>query len=228
MMTVPATPTTDDITHLFEELKNWGRWGADDELGMLNHLTPAHRAAAAATVTDGATVSLAQDLPVTPTPENPFPSQHHMLAAGDARGNSGIPGYEGCRDWLGTAVHGMAVTHIDALCHMFVAGSMYNGRPPSDVRSDGAVTNTIMAMAEGLVGRGVLLDIARLKGVDYLEGNHHIMVADLEAAEEAQGVTVGTGDILMVSTGRQTWRGAHKGMLRPGEGVGRPPSPCPP
>ena len=65
-------------------------FGADDELGMLNHLTPAHRAAAAAMVTEGTTVSLAQDLPVTPTPENPFPSQHHMLAAGDARGTSRV------------------------------------------------------------------------------------------------------------------------------------------
>ena len=219
MMTVPATPTTEDITALFEELKNWSRWGADDELGMLNHLTPAHRAAAAATVTEGVSVSLAQNLPVTPTPENPFPSQHHMLAAGDARGNSGIPGYEGCRDWLGTAVHGMAVTHIDALCHMFVNGTMFGGRPPSDVRSDGAISNTIMAMAEGLVGRGVVLDIARLKGVDHLEGNHHVMVADLEAAEEAEGVTVGTGDILMVATGRETWRLGNKGMLSLTEGM---------
>ena len=74
MITVPATPTTDDIASLFEELKNWGRWGDDDELGMLNHLTPAHRAAAAAMVTEGATVSLAQDLPVTPTPEDAAPS----------------------------------------------------------------------------------------------------------------------------------------------------------
>jgi kynurenine formamidase len=214
--TGPPIPTTDDLGRLFDSLKNWGRWGDDDEIGALNHLTPAHRAAAAALVTDGVTVSLAHDLPTRPTPENPYPAEHHMLASGDARDASGIPGYEATRDYVGAHVHGLGVTHIDALCHMFVGGQMYNGGSPSLVRSDGARRNSVMSMASGLVGRGVLLDIAALLGVDSLEAKMMVTVAHLEAAEAAEGVEVGTGDILMVATGRDARREAQGGSLNPG------------
>ena len=140
-----AEPTTAELDALFERLKNWDRWGPDDERGALNHQTAAHRAAAAALVTDGAVVSLAHDLPLQPSAETPFPAHHHMLTAGDARDNSGIPGYEACGDYVGTQVHGLGITHVDALCHMFVRGQMFNGRPASDVRSDGARSNTTMS-----------------------------------------------------------------------------------
>ena len=135
-------------------LKNWDRWGAGDERGALNHQTDAHRAAAAALVADGAVVSLAHDLPLQPSAETPFPAHHHMLTAGDARDDSGIPGYEACGDYVGTQVHGLGITHVDALSHMFVKGEMFGGRPPSDVRSDGRTTNTVMTLADGLVGSG--------------------------------------------------------------------------
>ena len=126
----------------------------------------ARRVAAAACVEEGLGISLAHDLGTVPSAENPYPAQHHMLAAGDARGDSGIPGYEASRDWFATAVHGMGVTHVDALCHMFVRGRMYNDVPAEAVRSDGATRNTLLTLANGLVGRGVLLDIPGLRGVD--------------------------------------------------------------
>ena len=157
-------------------------------------------------MTDGAVVSLAHDLPLQPSAETPFPAHHHMLTAGDARDNSGIPGYEACGDYVGTQVHGLGITHVDALSHMFVKGEMFGGRPPTDVRSDGARTNTVMTLADGLVGRGVLLDVPRSRGVDFLAGDVAIGVADLEAAEADQGVTVGAGDFLLVSTGRDARR----------------------
>jgi kynurenine formamidase len=93
---------------------------------------------------------------------------------------------------------------------------MYNGAPPSDVRSDGALRNSVMALADGLVGRGVLLDIAAVRGVPYLESGQMVAVADLEAAESAEAVRVGPGDILMVATGRDAFRGAQGGSLNPG------------
>ncbi len=212
----PPLPTTEDLGRLFDSLKNWGRWGADDEIGALNHLTPAHRAAAAALVSDGVTVSLAHDLPTKPTPENPYPAEHHMLASGDARDASGIPGYEATRDYVGAHVHGLGVTHIDALCHMFVDSQMYNGGAPSLVRSDGARRNSVMSMADGLVGRGVLLDVARALDVDHLDSKSLVTVALLEATEAIEGVRVGTGDILMVGTGRDARRHAQGGTLNPG------------
>jgi kynurenine formamidase len=205
-----------DFKELGKQLSNWGRWGADDQRGALNHLAPVHRRAAAALVTEGITVSLAHDLAQQPSPENPYPAHHHMLASGDARDNTGIPGYEGSRDYIGTDVHGLGVTHIDALCHMFVEGQMYNGAPASDVRSDGARRNTVMALSDGLVGRGVLLDIAALSGVEHLRHDTMVTVADLEAAESSAGIRVSSGDILMIATGRDAFRETRGGTLNPG------------
>jgi kynurenine formamidase len=95
---------------------------------------------------------------------------------------------------------------------MFVRGEMYGGRPASDVRSDGARTNTIMAMADGVVGRGVLLDIPRATGVPFYDAGDAVTVAELEAAEAAQGVRVGPGDILLVAWGREARRTAKGGF----------------
>ena len=201
-----------DLDRFYLELSNWRRWGDDDQRGALNHLTPAHRAHAATLVRDGESVSLARNLATAPTPENPFPAHHHMLAAGDARDSNGIPGYEAARDYVGSDVHGLGVTHVDALSHMFVRGEMYGGRPASEVRSDGARSNTVMAMADGVVGRGVLLDIPRLRGEAFLENDDFITRADLEAAASAAGLTVSTGDILLVSWGRDARRRAKRGF----------------
>lgn len=217
---VPEVPTRQQLDEMYESLKNWGLWGADDERGALNHQTPEHRVAAGRLVVDGVVVSLANNLALTPSAENPFPAHHHMLAAGDgARHNSGLPGYEGARDYIGADVHGLGVTHVDALCHMFVRGEMYNGVPASEVRSDGARRNTVMSLADGIVGRGVLLDIARLRGVPFLEGNSVVTLAELEAAEQAEGLRVGVGDILIVGTGRQDRRESEGGALRPADGM---------
>jgi kynurenine formamidase len=214
--TGPPPPSPAELEELFASLSNWGRWGDADERGALNHLTPAHRAAAAALVVDGMTVSLAHDLPVQPSAENPYPAHHHMLASGDARDATGIPGYEATRDYIGSHVHGLGVTHVDALCHMLVRGQMYNGAPASLVRSDGARRNSVMALADGLVGRGVLLDVPAVRGVPHLAGGAIVTTADLEAAEAAEGVLVGPGDILLVATGRDAFRQARGGSLTPG------------
>jgi kynurenine formamidase len=207
--------TKEELDAIWERTRNWGRWGADDERGALNFLTPELRRAASASVRDGAALSLAHDLPTHPSVETPGPAHHHMLAAGDARGESGIPGYEASRDYIGTEVHGLGLTHIDALCHMFVRGRMYNGFPAEDVRSTGAARNSIMALADGLIGRGVLLDVPAALGVPFLEGRRQVRAAELEEAERAGGVAVGEGDILLVSTGRDARRAGAKGGLNP-------------
>lgn len=205
-------PSTEALDAMYESLKNWGRWGDDDQRGALNHLTDEHRAAAATLVRSGVTMSLAHDLGTEPTPENPNPADHHMLASGDARDSNGIPGYEAARDHIGLDVHGLSTTHVDALSHMFVRGEMYGGRPASEVRSDGARANTIMSMADGVVGRGVLLDVPRALGIDFLDSGQVVTVADLEATEAAQGVRAGTGDILLVAWGRDARRAAKQGF----------------
>jgi kynurenine formamidase len=167
---------------------------------------------AADLVVTGESISLAHDLATEPLPEHPHPVLHHMLAAGDARDSSGIPGYEAARDHLALAVHGLWTTHVDALSHMFVRGLMSGGRPASEVRSDGARSNSVLSMADGVVGRGVLLDIPRVRGCDFLGQGTLVTVEDLEAAERAQGVRVGTGDILCVLWGREARRRATRGF----------------
>jgi kynurenine formamidase len=203
-------PATDTLDRMYEDLKNWGRWGADDERGALNHITDDHRRRAAALVVRGESVSLAHDLATEPLPENPNVVQHHMLASGDARDSNGIPGYEAARDYLALDLHGLSTTHVDALSHMFVRGEMFGGRPASEVRSDGARANTVLSMADGVVGRGVLLDIPRALGTDFLGPGEVVSVADLESAEAAQHVEVGPGDVLVVAWGREARRKAVK------------------
>jgi kynurenine formamidase len=207
-----AVPAKDELDEMYERLKNWSRWGDDDQRGTLNHLTPERSAAAAALVRDGTTVSLAHNLGTDPSPENPHPAHHHMLASGDARDSNGIPGYEAARDYVGLDVHGLYTTHVDALSHMFVRGEMYGGRPASEVRSDGARSNTIMSMADGVVGRGVLLDVPRALGIDFFDSGQVVTVEELEATEAAQGLTVGAGDVLLVLWGRDARRKAKKGF----------------
>lgn len=203
----------DEMRELFESVKNWGRWGDEDEAGALNYITEAHRRAAAADVAVGEVVSCARELPVRPSVENPHPALHMMTRGGDDCVVPGL-GMESTADFVGVAFHGMSTSHIDALCHVFVDGLMYNGIPGTEVRSTGARRGSIMVAGDGIVGRGVLLDIPRLQGLPYLEPRTAITVADLEAAEAAQSVTVGEGDILLVSTGRDARR-AETGPWQP-------------
>ena len=201
--------TRADVDALAQQLSNWGRWGPDDERGALNFITPAVSAAAAALVQDGVTVSCALELAKTPAADNPTPVMHFMTGAGDVSGAGVLRGLEATGDGFMISPHGMANTHIDALCHILDQGKMYNGFDASAVLSTGATRNSIMAGEEGLASRGVLLDIAALKGVDWLEPGDPIGVADLEAAEERQQVQVRSGDILLIRTGRDTRREAE-------------------
>jgi kynurenine formamidase len=196
------------MQQVFEATRNWGRWGAEDEAGALNYLTPAHRAAAADLVRDGVAVSCARDLPVEPSLENPRPAHHHMLVAGDAA-SSLAPGMGATMDYIGVAFHGMATSHVDALCHIAVGGQLYNGFDIAEVRSTGARRGSILVARDGIVGRGVLLDVPRLRGAAWLEPGERILPDELERAEAAAGLRVGEGDIVLVATGRDARRAAR-------------------
>ena len=210
--------TRADVDAMAQALSNWGRWGPDDERGALNFITPEVSAAAAALVSDGVTVSCALELAKTPAADNPTPVLHFMTGAGDVSDQGRIRGLEATGDGFMISPHGMANTHMDALCHILDQGKMYNGFPASDVLSTGAEKNSILAGEQGIATRGVLLDIAALKGVDWLEPGDAISVADLEAAEARQGVQVRSGDILLIRTGRDTRREAE-GAWPPFDGL---------
>src|SRR5206468_1963443 len=105
-------------------------------------------------------------------------------------------------DYFAISPHGIANTHLDALCHVFNQGKMYNGYSASDVTSEGARNGAIDALKDGIVSRGVLIDVPRVKGREWLEPGEAISPADLEAAEQAGGFRVEEGDVLLVRTGR--------------------------
>ncbi len=205
-MAGPTPMTTADLDRISAQVRNWGRWGSDDERGALNLITPEKQAAAFALASEGTVVSCALPLPVRPAPDNFMPVQHHVLRAGDAAASDGLAF---SADWFSIAPHGMATTHLDALCHVFSNGKMYNGFDMGEVRSDGAQKNSIMAAKDGIVSRGVLMDIPCLRGTDSLEPGEAITAADLTAAEERQGIKVEEGDILLVLTGRDARRDAQ-------------------
>lgn len=187
---------------VFERVKNWGRWGSDDQRGTLNLLDAAKTLAGTALVSDGRTISLSRKLVRDVDESTAVPVQHFMFEAGDALGYN-TPGLEEAFDFLGIACHGYSVTHLDALCHMFVNGRMYNGREPSEVGSRGAKSNAIGPVAQtGIVGRAVLLDVPLVRGVEYLEPGDEIHGAELDAVVDRLGVALEPGDVVLVSTGR--------------------------
>jgi kynurenine formamidase len=206
------------VKEFFTTLSNWGKWGPNDQLGALNYITPAKRAHAAALARDGHAVSLALPLATQPGPHNPTPVMHMMTCTG-APGEDRLAALPYSADYFAIAPHGLANTHIDALCHVFYQDKMYNGYPASDVTAQGARNCAIDALRDGIVSRGVLIDIPRLKGKDWLEPGEAISPADLEAAEQAGNFCVEEGDVLFVRTGRHTrekasgaWDPFHEGL----------------
>jgi kynurenine formamidase len=187
--------TAEQFAALFRAVSNWGKWGADDERGALNHITPEHVAAAARLVRDGISVTLGWPLNTTAAADNPQPAEHRMTAWGEHQPVSIA------KDYVGVDYHNDTHTHIDALSHVGYEGSLYNGKPADAVTSRGATAESIEVLKDGLVGRGVLLDIPRLRAVPWLEPGEHVFSDELESAEHEQGVSVREGDILLVRTG---------------------------
>lgn len=186
---------------LFEEVSNWGRWGEADERGALNLLTPERVVAAAGLARTGRGLSLALPLNTHAAADNPEPAMHHMTMLGDTDIGSGSLRF--AKDYVGVDYHNDGHSHLDALCHVSWRGMLYNGRPAAEVSSQGAGFGAVETVAGGLVARGVLLDIPRLRGERWLEPGEHVYPADLPAAEAAQGVALAEGDVLLVRTGHQ-------------------------
>lgn len=195
---MPPLASDQDIDRALPALTNWGRWGAEDQLGTLNHITPATRLAAAALIRTGHAIPLAREIAPLATP-NLRQVDHRMQSYLDPP-----PEESGSLDYLGMVWHGFGVSHMDALCHFYTPEGrqgMYNGFPVSEVTDQGARRLGIEhAGGFGIAGRGVLLDIARLKGAPLPPGGA-ITAADLDAAERAAGLAVGAGDILLVRNG---------------------------
>jgi len=194
--------TKGDIDRLMKEVSNWGRWGKDDQLGAMNLITPAKRKQAAALVKEGVSISLARDTNTQPAEDNPQPYEHSMTLSGV--GNRG----QFSLDKIGVSFHGYQHTHLDALCHMFWQGKMYNGFSQQEVTKDGASKLSIANLKQGVFTRGILIDLPKLKGVAYLEPGTAIYPEDLEAWEKKTKIKITPGDVIFVRTGRWARRAA--------------------
>src|SRR5262249_32852616 len=158
-------PSEEEVLNYFKTLSNWGKWGADDERGTLNYITPEKIQYAASLIKEGYSVSC--ERPITyEASGGPSLVVHYMTGTGEAQALGAKTVAGGAGDFSGIAPHGYTITHMDAHSHMFWEGYMYNGKPAHLVTARGATKGSIEVPAEqGVVGRGVLLDIARLKGV---------------------------------------------------------------
>ena len=183
--------------------RNWGRWGADDQLGAVNLITPAKRAAAAALVKTGRTVSLSR----------PFTPEQHFIRRDE----------RSVVDYYGFMYHGVAVTHVDALCHIWDQNGMWNGRDPAkEIDTNGARFGDITAFGDGLITRGVLLDVPRYRKVPHVATGKPVTGAELEAIAKSQGGSVEPGDALLVYSGRESFvkeAGRYGGVTEPRPGL---------
>ena len=174
--------------------RNWGRWGKDDQMGAVNLITPAKRTAAAALVKSGRSVSLSR----------PFAPEQQFVRINDRGAGKSVI------DYYGFIYHGVAVTHVDALCHIWDQNGMWNGRDPAkEIDTSGARFADITSFGSGLITRGVLLDVPRHRRTPYVTPDRPVDGAELEAVAKAQGVRIEAGDALLVYSGREAFvRGA--------------------
>ena len=190
--TAPARAPRDaaEFDALFQKIKNWGRWGADDNLGAANLITADTRRRAVRLAQTGLTVSLAHNPLTDKADDNASPFEHTM--------NRGFT-----TDTYRVSYHGYAHSHLDALCHILYKDQTFNGYAREVVNTEKGCTKLgIEHLKQGIVTRGVLLDIPRLKGVPYLEPGTAVYQEDVEAWEKKAGLKVGPGDAVLLRTGR--------------------------
>ncbi|HEY3096110.1 MAG TPA: cyclase family protein [Acidimicrobiia bacterium] len=202
----PGSPTLGaaEFDALYHRLKRATNWGASDRRGALNNITTAGVLAAMGEVGSGRTVSLARPIEGKSSPDNPEPCRHEMTSR--MEGRTRAAGLDFALDRFVMNVHGNADSHIDALCHVIYGGELYNDVSVDTITPAGASTLSIDVARNGIVGRGVLLDIPRLRRAPWLEPGDHVTADDLTAAERAQHVRIGAGDLLFVRVGHSRRR----------------------
>ena len=193
-------PSQADVESYFKRLNNWGRWGNDDQLGTVNLITDARRAAARALVKKNRTVSLARD--IVPQPHLQF-GYHVTFPSKRERADVVL-------DRFDLVYHGYWVTHVDALCHVAWDGELYNGRPfASSLTAAGATWCPIDPLLDGILSRGVLLDVAAGRKEGYVTVDSPVTPKELDETAARFGVRIEPGDVVVVRSGDEAFRRAH-------------------
>jgi hypothetical protein len=187
--------TEEEVLGLFSRCSDRQRWGPQDSGGTLNLITEDCRRQAAALITVGRTVSLAQVLSTIPSVTNTSPVQLKMIDVGERADIT-------CMDAVTINCHGVTITHLDAIGHMYFEDQMYNGRSASEqIGPDGIDFADVLPLSAGIFTRGVLLDITAVRGVDWLAPGDGVTAADLDQAEALSGTKIRSGDAIFVHTG---------------------------
>ncbi|MDR6977913.1 kynurenine formamidase [Streptomyces sp. 3330] len=193
-----------DFRRLHRRLRDTSPGGSSPR-GALDTITGEQVRAAVREVRSGRTVSLAAPVNTRAGPDDADPAEHRLTAP--PGGEPPPSGLAFARDRFAMNVHGDVDSHLDALCHVIYDGTLHGGVPAGGVLSPAGASALSVGLArDGIVGRGVLLDIPRLHGVPWLEPGARVGAEDLAAAEARQGVRVGRGDILLVRVGHRRRR----------------------
>ncbi len=209
-------PSKAEVDSYLRDRRNWGRWGSKGGAGAINLITPQKRVAAARLVRSGRAVCLSRPFPVTPSVENARPAQHYMW-----RSPGGPNGGGAAFDYYGIYYHGQSATHIDALCHTWDDNGMWDGKDPNDVITfSGARYGGIDEWRDGILTRGVLLDVPRHRGKPYVTIEEPVHGWELEAVAASQGLKLEPGDAVAVYSGREAYAREHGGFW--GGGPQRP------
>ncbi len=207
-------PDLEEVLGYLEEGRNWGRWGEDDQVGAPNLITEEKVREATALVAQGRSISLSRPIMISPD-DAPDPRWGYVMNRLPERS-----GGAGSDDVLTLGCHGLTVTHLDALGHLWDASSMWGGRRSTEVVTDRGLTwGGIEHWRNGLVTRGVLLDVPGHRNAPYVALGEPVHGWELDEICDAQGVDVGPGDAVLVYCGRDRWEAAEPG------GVERPERP---
>jgi kynurenine formamidase len=195
-------PTQEELEAFLDSRPNQGRWGDDDEVGAVNLVTTDKVREAAALVQTGQRLSLSRPVPVTPSRNNPRPAQHYMMQwirEIDNRAGSAT-------DYYGMAYHGQSYTHLDALCHQWDKNGMWGGRNPREhVGFDGVSWAGVQNWRDGIVTRGVLLDVPAHRNRPYVTADDPVHGDELHDIAAKQGVSLRPGDLVAVHCGRDAY-----------------------
>ncbi len=194
------TPTTiEEYLSYKQRFQNWGRWGDNDQFGTLNHISSESVSYAAGLVTEGRTISCANPIAtstvVSDSRRNPRPADHNMSISQTGSG-----------DYIGVYYHGYVNTHIDSLCHFFTGnlddgGRLYNDGDPGLITESGALSHAVDNWKDGIITRGVLYDIPRHRGVNYVDLDKPVEGWELQDWAESKNIIPRDGDAVLIRSG---------------------------
>ncbi len=203
-MSSRRVPTRQEVDSYLRDRRNWDRWGDKGSAGAVNLITEEKRLSAVKLVEKGRTVSLSRPFPVEPSIENPRPALHYLFTVDRQEG------WGSAQDFYGITYHGTATTHIDALCHVWTGDGMWDGRDPAkELTFTGAKYGSVDAWSQGILTRGVLLDVPKHRNKPFVTLEEPVHGWELEDIVKEAGVTLEPGDAVVVYSGREAYAEAH-------------------